>query len=141
MRFTMPSKVLAYLPAGGAPAQLTTNLVDPATSSSGTFGGDVLALQFDVDFADAGDLPATSSTAFGDLRLCNLTTLGGEDVSPANGMTVRQVLAGANTVLGGGTATISVNGLDQLTRAISGAFEAGSPSAFAQDNVVNGSCA
>jgi hypothetical protein len=65
------------------------------------FGGNVLALQLDVDFSDAGVLGGTSGLAFGDLRMCNFTTL-----SALNGMTVRQYLALVNTLLGGGTGRV-----------------------------------
>ena len=42
------------VPAGGTPAALTADLLNPATSSSGVFGGQVLALRLNVDFSAAG---------------------------------------------------------------------------------------
>jgi hypothetical protein len=44
--------VLNYLPSSGPPGPLTADLVDPTSTSSGLFGGSVLALQFNVDFSD-----------------------------------------------------------------------------------------
>jgi hypothetical protein len=144
MRFTSANTVLAYLPATGTPAQLNSNLVDSASSPSGAFGGDVLSLQLDVDFSDAGALSATSGLKFGNLTVCNLTTVGGDDVSSLNGMTVRQLLATANTILGGGSTTLPlsypVDDSDMVVRLIVDSFLDGTPSTFAQANLVNGPC-
>src|SRR5260370_11364398 len=60
MRFDGASFVEAYLPASGAPGPLGGNLDDPTTTSSGAFGGDVLTLELNVDFSDAGFLLGTS---------------------------------------------------------------------------------
>ena len=57
MTFDAPTAVFNYLPAGGSPGTLNGNLLDPTSTSSGTFGGDVLALQLNVDFSNAGFLP------------------------------------------------------------------------------------
>jgi len=74
MTFTGALPVLAYLPEGGtAAAALTGNLVDPTTTSSGRFGGDVTALWLNIDFSDAGVLAGASGLQFGNLRLCGLT--------------------------------------------------------------------
>ncbi len=140
MDFTTANHVVAYIPAGGIPAALTGNLVDPTSSPSGAFGGDVLALQLDVDFSDAGLLPATSGQKFGDLTLCNFPAVTGDDLSAANGMTVRQLLAAANTALGGGTQVLNINELDWLASSLNSAFDNGTPSSFAQTNLVNGPC-
>jgi hypothetical protein len=140
MAFTTATHVLAYIPASGVPAALTGNLLDPTSSPSGAFGGDVLALQLDADFSDAGLLQANSGLKFGDLTICNLTTVLGNDVSGANGMTVRQLLAEANTALGGGTTALPIDSLDSLARSLNSAFDGGTPSSFAQNNLVNGSC-
>jgi hypothetical protein len=96
------------------------------------YGGDVLALQLDVDYSDAGALPANSGLKFGDVRLCNLSTLADVDVSAANGITVRQLLADANTVLGGGTSILHVDPMDSLARSLNSAFDNGTPDSFAK---------
>ena len=123
------------LPATGAPGALTADLINPLSSSSGIFGGDVLALKLNVDFADAGVTAGTSSTRFGDLLLCGFSTL------PAlNGLTVRSFLAAANTALGGGSALYPISTLDSVANALNLAFVGGTASVFAQDHLFVGSC-
>ena len=94
-----------------------------------------MSLQLNVDFSDAGFLVGTSNVRFGDLTLCNFTTL------PAlNGMTVRQFLATVNTLLGGGSGTYGIADLQIITSALNDSFHAGVPKAFAQQHLVNGPC-
>jgi hypothetical protein len=133
--FTSADAVLLYLPAGGPPAALDTDLQDPSSTSAGAFGGFVLALRLDVDFADAGKLAGNAAVTFGDLRVCGLT------VTPSlNGQTVRQTLAVLNESLGGGVAPYSVDDLSELADRLGSAFESGVPSQWAQDHLVNGAC-
>jgi len=73
MRFGGGSAVLAYLPASGAAAPLTADLINPTASPSGAFGGHVVALRVNIDFADAGLTRGSSETRFGDLTLCGWT--------------------------------------------------------------------
>lgn len=135
MTFTGSTAVLAYLPAGGTPAALTSNLVNPTSSSSGSFGGDVTALRLNIDFSDAGVLAGASGLQFGNLRLCGLTA------TPAlNGLTVRELSAVANTLLGGGSAAYPIATVAPVLVQLNGAFGAGSVTAWAQDHVVNGAC-
>jgi hypothetical protein len=135
MTFTGALPVLAYLPAVGTPAALTTNLVNPTSSSSGSFGGDVTALRLNIDFSDAGVLAGASGLAFGNLRLCGLTA------TPAlNGLTVREFSGVANTLLGGGSAAYSIATVAPIVGQLNGAFGAGNVTAWAQDHVVNGTC-
>jgi hypothetical protein len=98
MSFTDAPSVQAYIPSVGAFAPLNGNTLNPITTSSGAFGGEVLALQFNVDFSDAGLLPGTAGLRFGDLVLANLT--GSESV--LNGLTVRQFLGDMNILLSWG---------------------------------------
>jgi len=136
MIFTSAPVILAYLPANGAPFSLNNDLLDPTSSASGVFGGDVLALQLDVDFSDAGTLGGTSGLRFGDLRLCNLSNAPAYD-----GMTVRQFLAVMNTALGGGlTGAVDFDALHPLVQDVSAAFDGGSVSPFASQHLVNGTC-
>jgi len=135
MGFGGASYVQAYLPASGVAGPLDANLSNPTTSSSGIFGGDVLSLHLNVDFSDAGFLHGTSPVPLGNLTLCNFSTL-----TALNGMTVRQFLGTVNTLLGGGSATYSISDLDPITSAINGSFVGGTPSTFAQTNLVNGAC-
>lgn len=135
MSFTDANAVIAYLPAVGPLGPLDADLSDPTTTASGQFGGDVVALQLNVDFADVGFLHGTSSVKLGDLTLCGLSTL-----SLLNGTTVRQVLASVNSLLGGGGATYSITDMDPIAIAISSAFLGRAPSTFAQQHLVNGTC-
>ena len=133
MVFTDTDSVLAYLPAMGPPGPLNGNVLDPITTAAGTFGGDVLALQFNVDFSDAR-VQGTLAPPFGDLVLCNVGTL------PLNGMTVHQFLAVVNTLLAGGSSPFSIADLGPITEQLNGAFDGGVPSPFAHDHLVNGAC-
>ena len=115
----------------GPPGPLTADLVDPTSTSSGLWGGYVLALQLNADFNDAGLLHGTNAILFGDLILTQLVS-----TPEFNGYTVRQFLHEANRVLGGGTGTTtSYEDLAFVTQDLGSAFSAGSPSAFAQDHL------
>lgn len=127
IRFTDRNALLAYLPAFGAIGPLFADHVNPAAISSGAFGGDVMALRVNVDFADADLLAGTPALRFGDLHLCAFTTL------PAiNDLTVREFLDVVNTLLGGGTAAYTINDLGPVTDDLTRSFLGGVPSAFAQ---------
>jgi uncharacterized repeat protein (TIGR01451 family) len=102
MRFTSPAAVQKYLPGSGNPGALNADAVNPSSSSSGVFGGEVIALQLNVDYNDAGVL-ASGGASVGNLVYMDST-------SPLNGMTVRQILALANSALGG--AEISGSGVN-----------------------------
>jgi len=115
----------------GPPGPLNGNVLDPISTAAGTFGGDVLALQFNVDFSDAR-VQGTLAPPFGDLMLCNVGTL------PLNGMTVRQFLAVVNTLLAGGSSPFA--DLGPITEQLNGAFDGGVPSPFAHVHLVNGAC-
>ncbi|HLL24277.1 MAG TPA: hypothetical protein VK427_19235, partial [Kofleriaceae bacterium] len=133
--FTSASAVLDYEPAQGAIGALNADLVDPTASASGAFGGEVLALRLNVDFGDAGEIPGSTGLRFGDLTLCRFTTL------PAlEGMRVRDFLAMANTALGGGSTPVSIANLFTVTEQLNAAFENGSPTPFAQNQLFNGAC-
>ena len=104
--FDGPDNIFDYLPTGGTPAALACQRRRPNHPSAGLFGGAALALQLDVDFSDAGELNGSTGINFGNLSVCNLSAssppLNGSTPLPGlNGMTVREVLALANNVLGG----------------------------------------
>lgn len=94
------------VPSARSPATSSTR----GSTSSGAFGGEVLALKINVDFSDAGVTLGTSGTSFGDLTLCNFTTL-----PLLNGLTVRQFLDVVNTLLGGGSSIYSIADLSPVT--------------------------
>ena len=140
MRFDAASAVLAFLPAGGTAGPLTAGLSNPTTSASGIFGGQVLALRLNIDFSDAGGLGENSSLKFGDLTLCGFSndpTFG--DLPNLNGISVRQFSTMANTLLGGGSATYSIDQLGPITDEINSSFDGG-VSPFARQHLVSGAC-
>src|SRR5262249_19348985 len=77
-----------FLPQGGTPKALAGSATNPTTSAAGVFAGQVLALQLNVAFSNAGKLPAG-------LAGYVLTTGNGA------GKTVGQILIDANKALGG----------------------------------------
>lgn len=133
IKFTSASAVAAYLPAGGDATSLTDDLVNPTSTSSGVFGGQVLTLKINVDFSDA-HVTSYQTGVFGDLKFANLAsgsqlktwTLTATQAAALNGQTVRQVLAHANTVLGGGalpTYVGSIGDLNQLVTWLNESFD------------------
>jgi hypothetical protein len=133
--FTSASGVLGYLPAQGALGALNADLVDPTSSASGGFGGEVTALSLNVDFSDAGVTLGGAGIPFGDLTLCNFN-----DLPRLNGVTVRQFLGAVNTLLGGGSANYGIAELFLVSERLNVSFEGRTPSQFAQDHLVNGAC-
>lgn len=91
MRFNTATAVQDYLPASKTANKLNADLVNPTSTNSGVFGGQVLALKLNIALSDAAVNPAN----FGDLYYCDAA-------SSLNGQTVRQILAAAETTLGGG---------------------------------------
>ena len=130
--FTAPSSIVTYLPASGTLGPLSGDLIDPSSTSSGAFGGEVLALTLNVDFS--AYTGGTSGIAFGGLTLCGLSTMS------LNGTTVSGFLALANTLLGGGSNGYSITELTPIAAELNNAFTTGAPSTWAQDHLVNGAC-
>ncbi|HEX3486708.1 MAG TPA: hypothetical protein VHT51_16740, partial [Micropepsaceae bacterium] len=56
--------VLIFLPTTGPAAALNATLVDPTSSSSGIFGGQVVGLRFNIDFSEAGFTLGSSGVPF-----------------------------------------------------------------------------
>lgn len=136
MVFSSADAILHYVPTTGAPAALDTDLANPVTTSAGVFGGDVLALQLDIDFGDAGVLAGNAPVRFGDLHLCGLTGAA----AGLDGATVRDFAALANTALGGGATGFAITDLDGVADELAAAFNDGTVTTFAQDHLVNGAC-
>jgi len=131
MTFTDADSVRTYLPSIGFFAPLNGSVVNPIATASGAFGGEVLGLELNVDFSDAGLLPGSSGIRFGDLVLENFTT------QPVfNDLTVRQFLGDVNTLLGAGTTIFTIADLDGMVGALNAAFSDGTPTAFAQAHLV-----
>jgi hypothetical protein len=129
--FSSPGSVFSYLPAIGPIGTLTADLVDPTSTSSGSFGGIVVALTLNIDFSDANIIAGSSN--LGDLRICGFSLL------PAvNDQTVRQFSTTANTILGGGAGAFGAEEAAAVANLINNAFTDGNPSSFAQDHLVIG---
>lgn len=119
--FTTSAAVRDYLPAGGTPAVLTGNLVDPASTPAGVFAGQVTALAISLGFSNAGvaGFPAGLGSLF-------IPTGIYDPFGEFAGWSVNQIFALANTVLGGNTAAlpagISVSDLNDVVDAINNDF-------------------
>lgn len=92
MAFTSATAVQSYLPAGGAANKLTADSTNPTSTTSGQFGGQTLALKLNLALSNAGVNPA----GFGNLYYCPAP---GDSL---RGQTVAQILAAAETAMGGG---------------------------------------
>ena len=123
LKFTSATAVHNYLPAGGTPNALTASAVNPTSSSAGVFGGQVLALQLAVDFANKG---ITAGTPLGNLVLIDPT-------SPLYGNTINQILQKANTALAGGAvpAGMTISSLNDLVTSLTASFDGGVESGWA----------
>jgi hypothetical protein len=132
MVFTDTAHILAYQPSIGPYAPLDASVLNPISTSSGAFGGDVLALEFNVDFSDAGFLPAASGIPFGDLVLEGFNTT----LPQLDGLTVRQFLGDMNTLLSGQSSIVTIDDLGTILSSLNSSFGAGVPEQFAQDHLV-----
>ena len=134
MVFIDAPSVVGYMPSVGSYAALNSSVLNPdsGTTSSGAFGGDVMALTFNVDFSDAGLLlPDTSGLRFGDLILANFTGA----LAPLDGLTVRQFLGDMNTLLSGGSSIVTIADLGTTLSDLNASFFEGSVLPFAQDHL------
>jgi hypothetical protein len=134
MSFSGGSHVVTYLPASGTPGVLTSNIANPTTTSAGIFGGEVVGLRLNVNYADAGLLGG--AVRIGDLFACTLPT----DVSALSGMTVRQVLVEAERVLGASSALYAPAVLSPIVAELNASFVLGQPSTWAQAHLFRNGC-
>jgi hypothetical protein len=99
--------VAEYLPAGGTPAALTADQTDPETTSSGVFGGQLVAATMNVafDWAGAGKCTLTGTCSFphapGTLGTLVYACSVDDDLI---GRSVNQVLELASIAISGGGA-------------------------------------
>ena len=124
---TSSSSTFTFLPASGAAGALVADLVDPASTAAGIFAGEVLALRLNVDFSDAGYTLGSLGIPFGDFVFHDYS-----QIPQVNGLTVRQVLAQANTLLGGGASGYSIADANSLVMNLNTSFDQ-EPSEFAQN--------
>ncbi|HWB01682.1 MAG TPA: SdrD B-like domain-containing protein [Verrucomicrobiales bacterium] len=127
MKFTSAKAIENYLPAGGTAKALTADATNPTTSASGVFGGQVLALQLNVDFNKAGVIKG--SGPIGGLVL-------NYPGSPLHGKTIDQILALAEIALGGGNAGVSFSDLNSMITKINEAFDNCKCSDWAEDHLL-----
>ncbi len=118
--------LLQYLPATGPAASLNATLVDPISSSSGIFGGQVAGLRLNIDFNAAGILPHPAGVSFGDLVLTGLSG----SVAGLDGFTLTQFQTVANTLLGDGFEPYPLADVSALLMQINAAFEGGFSNAW-----------
>jgi hypothetical protein len=130
---TSAAAVQAYLPDGSTPQALQGDVINPISTVAGVFGAQILSCRLNVDFSDAG-ITGGSTGTLGDL-VYNDTS------SPLNGKTVREILAIANTALGGGNISafgVTIPTLSSLLNQFNMAFDVCSPSAWAIDHLLPG---
>lgn len=132
MLFTNEANLDDFLPASGIPGPLDADLVNPASSSAGVFGGEVAALKLNLDFSNAGLLPNSSGLLLGNLVLTGFT--GSE--SSVNGMTVEQFFPLSQAALAGQPTSLDFADIEYLASNINDAFDLGQPDSFAQDHLV-----
>jgi hypothetical protein len=125
--FTSSSGLFNYLPGAGPTGALVQDYEDPTTTSSGAFGGEVVALRLNVDFSAAGFLPGTSGIPFGNLYLTGFDPA----LAGLNGMTVSQFLTLNETLLGGGSGIYTILDIDLLDDQLNTAFDPSSDLSFA----------
>jgi hypothetical protein len=127
LTFTSAGAVYNFLPAIGTSAALNGSLTNPLSSSAGDFGGQVVALQLNADFSSIFG----NAVSLTDLRICNFSA-----VPSLNGQTVGDFLATANWLLGGGGASFGPSTAASVASLINNAFAGGTPSTFAQSNLI-----
>jgi hypothetical protein len=132
----------SYLTAGGSNGALNASLLDPTSTSAGHFGGEVLALQLNVDLGTHSP-PVTvggnSVFDFGNLVICGTGT-------QFDGETVDALLAAANLAVGGGSlptdctgqGTCDFNSLDTLLQHVNVSFQQCHETGFGLHHLVKG---
>jgi hypothetical protein len=131
MTFLNADSVIAYLPANGTPGPLTADLLDPVSSASGVFGGDVVALALNLAFSDDGLLVHRPGIPLGDLVLHDLP--GTEAIFDT--LSVRDMLPLADLALGGGFVPFTIGDISTVISDINMSFNGGPVSTFAQQNL------
>jgi len=111
--FSSSKAIEDFLPAGSTPGALDKDYRDPTSTSAGVLAGHVVALTLAVGF-DAADPNFGAS----DLSIEHLVALSGS----CKGLTVRQILASANNVLGGCDSWTSASEITGCVDAINNNF-------------------
>jgi hypothetical protein len=132
--FQSAAAILSYLPAVGAVGPLTADIVDPSTTASGAFGGEVVALELNIDFADAGYLEGTTGLHIGDLTLC------ATGLSAVDGASVRSFAGIVNTALGAGSTPHTIAELSPVLQQLNATYNQGEESLWASQHLFDGAC-
>ena len=115
LKFTSAAAIQAFLPQGGTPVCLTADKINP-TNKITVFAGQVLALQLNVAFSDAG----VTTVGLGNLKITRGALIG---------RTVNQVLYLANQVLGGNISLLpkgmSISNLNDIITKMNENFDGG----------------
>jgi uncharacterized repeat protein (TIGR01451 family) len=130
VKLTSCNAVRQCLGFSGAPGVLNGSAVNPNSCGAGSFCAQVLALQLNCDFGDAGANSVFGGPC-GDLVLNDAT-------SPCNGQKVRDILKTANCVLGGGAAPAgcTVSYLSGLCGNLNQCFEGCQVSSWCKNHLV-----
>jgi hypothetical protein len=137
MIFDGADPIITYLPASGTPGPLTVDLLDPVHTPSGGLGGEVVAATLNITFSDDNLLVHPAGVPFGDLVLQNLESLAGvgPEVAELDGKSVRDVLADANPLLGGGASPFTPLDMFEILNGIDMSFDGGPVSTFAMEHL------
>ncbi len=104
-RWTSAAAVEAFLPDGGTPSVLTSNLVNPTSTPANVLASQILGLRLNVDYSCAGVFETVglspASYCYGD------EIIGASCGGPFAGLTVSEFLAVANLVVSGQTGVLS----------------------------------
>jgi hypothetical protein len=117
LKFTTSIAVQLFLPATGAPGHLSQSAVNPTESSAGILAGETLALALNIGFDDADPGFGPDSNSLKNAKLSS---------GACSGMTAEQVLAAANSFLGGTAGSFTAQQLQNCTETINKNFENGS---------------
>jgi GEVED domain/HYR domain/Lectin C-type domain/Secretion system C-terminal sorting domain len=99
---TSSAAVNTFLPCGGTPAVLSQSYVNPSCISN-VFASQLIAASLSVGFDNANPNYSTSTTSLGSLVVTN---------GPLTGLTVNQVIAQANSLIGGCGSSYSIGDLN-----------------------------
>ncbi|MBL8694672.1 MAG: hypothetical protein JNJ88_11300 [Planctomycetes bacterium] len=126
LKFTSSTAVEKFLPAGGTPGVITADKTNPTgATGAGVLAGQVLALQINVSFSNAGVTPA----GLGSLEFVNTGNAN------LDGQTVADVLAAANQVIGGGSLPAwadSISAVNEVVTDLNEAFDNCTASSWAK---------
>lgn len=130
LTFTTAQAITNFLPQGGKSSTLAGNAQNPTTSAAGVFAGQVLALKLNVDFSNAG----VTSPGLGSQNIISSPKDGLPNPGALAGYTVAEVLAIANSVLGGNLGALpggmKISQLNDIVDAINNNYHSGIDNGF-----------